>query len=170
MANSSPVSRLPSEFDDFLFAPIGEDTNGMLLSVLSVLARSDVDPWEEAATLAGSPEKFATARLAALIAALPGRPSVSAGCSTIAARLVALLPRRATSSDARLPKAQPGSAVAQHSWVVMCVVLMALALGAQWVTANNQPSATGNSTGVPAAPTAASVVPPEQPIMRTLPP
>jgi hypothetical protein len=35
MARSASVSALGSEFDDFLFAPIGEDRNGMLLSVLS---------------------------------------------------------------------------------------------------------------------------------------
>jgi hypothetical protein len=70
----SPVSRLSSEFDDFLYAPIGEDTNGMLLSVLSALARADLDPWQEAARLAGLPEKYATARLAELIAALPAGP------------------------------------------------------------------------------------------------
>ena len=37
-----------SEFDSFLCAPIGEERNGMLLSVLSALARLDVDPWQEA--------------------------------------------------------------------------------------------------------------------------
>jgi hypothetical protein len=37
-----------SEYDDFLFASMGEDRNGLPLSVLSALARLDVDPWEEA--------------------------------------------------------------------------------------------------------------------------
>jgi hypothetical protein len=41
-----------SDFDAFLFAPVGEERNGMLLSVLSALARLDVDPWQEAARLA----------------------------------------------------------------------------------------------------------------------
>ncbi len=43
---------LGSEFDNFLFAPIGVDKNGMVLSVVSALARLDVDPWEEAEELA----------------------------------------------------------------------------------------------------------------------
>ena len=49
---TAPMSVPGSEFNDFLFAPIGEDKNGMLVSVLSGLARSDVDPWQEAAKLA----------------------------------------------------------------------------------------------------------------------
>jgi hypothetical protein len=35
---------LGAQFNDFLFAPIDEDANGSLLSVLSALARLDVDP------------------------------------------------------------------------------------------------------------------------------
>jgi hypothetical protein len=52
---NSPVLLPGSEFNDFLFAPIGEDRNGMLVSVLSGLARSDVDPWQEATRLAELP-------------------------------------------------------------------------------------------------------------------
>src|SRR5271165_6143089 len=93
MTYSASVSRLESEFDDFLFAPIGEDRNGILLSVLSALARMDVDPWQEAAKLAGLPGAIATQRLASLIAALPDGASAHRDAGTIAARLVALLPR-----------------------------------------------------------------------------
>ena len=35
---------LGSGFDAFLFAVIGEDRNGMALSVVSMLARMDLDP------------------------------------------------------------------------------------------------------------------------------
>jgi len=49
------MAALGAEFDDFLFAIIGDDRNGMQLSVVSVLARMDLDPWHEAATLAASP-------------------------------------------------------------------------------------------------------------------
>jgi hypothetical protein len=37
------ASLLGPEFDDFLFATIGEQGNGMLLSVASALARLDAD-------------------------------------------------------------------------------------------------------------------------------
>jgi hypothetical protein len=55
------MSPLGSEFDDFLYASIGEDSNGVLLSVLSALARLDVDPWEEAAKSTPSIPELAVA-------------------------------------------------------------------------------------------------------------
>lgn len=64
----------------------------MLLSVLSALARLDIDPWQEAARLAGLPGRTATQRLASLIEALPEDPSAHPDPTTIAARLIALLP------------------------------------------------------------------------------
>jgi len=161
------AARLSSEFDTFLFAPIGEDANGMLLSVLSALARSDLDPWDEAARLAGLPEKYATARLTALIEGLRDKPSVDSGYATIAARLIALLPRR-TISNVALPSTQRVIGAAPNSWAVASMVLMALALGAQWVTANNQAHPTADSAaniqalataGSAAAPAAMEVAP-----------
>jgi len=91
MTHSAPDSFLGSEFDDFLFAPIGEDRNGMLLSVLSMLVRLDVDPWQEAAKLARLSTETATQRLASLIGALPDPLSVHPGLGA-APRLIALLP------------------------------------------------------------------------------
>ena len=76
MTRSIMASQLGSEFDDFLFASIGDDGNGMLLSVLSALARLDVDPRQEAADLAQLPVATALERLTSLIAALPDAPSV----------------------------------------------------------------------------------------------
>ena len=52
MTSSPSVSYLTSQFDDFLFARINEDSESTPLSVLSVPARLGVDPWEEAAKLA----------------------------------------------------------------------------------------------------------------------
>ena len=76
MKRTGSVCPLGSEFDGFLLAPIGDDNNGMLLSVLSALARLDVDPWEEAAALARLPGDVATKKLASLNAALPaGQPA-----------------------------------------------------------------------------------------------
>jgi len=94
MRRSASASILAPEFDDFLFASIGEERNGMRLSVVSALARLDVDPWQEAANLARLPGTTATHRLASLIAALPDRPSTHLAPGTIAACLIARLPRR----------------------------------------------------------------------------
>ena len=71
MKNSATIMSARSEFDAFLFAHIGEEKNGMLLSVLSALARLDLDPWREAAELARTPQQTARQRLTSLIEALP---------------------------------------------------------------------------------------------------
>ena len=64
-----------SQLDDFLFAPIGCEKNGMTLTVLSALARLDIDPWREAASLAQMPRESAAFRMSSLIAELPEKPS-----------------------------------------------------------------------------------------------
>ena len=71
MTSAVSVFGHKSEFDSFLFAPVGEEKNGMLLSVLSALARLDVDPWQEAATLTKMPAQDATLRLTSLLSSLP---------------------------------------------------------------------------------------------------
>jgi len=81
---------LGPQFDLFLSAEIGVDPNGKEISVLSAFARTDLDPWREAASLALMPRDAATARLAAFISALP---NARAPAQTIAGELIALLPR-----------------------------------------------------------------------------
>ncbi len=76
----SLAAPLAPEFEPFLFAAIGAERNGSPLSVLSALARSDVDPWQEAARLTALPEAAATRSLLALLAARPH----SAGADTVA--------------------------------------------------------------------------------------
>jgi len=84
------------EFDEFLGASIGEDRNGTGLSVLSALARLDVDPWQEATSLARMPSAAAVVRLTELIEALPHAPASAIPSSMSAADLVALLPKGKT--------------------------------------------------------------------------
>ena len=84
-----------SVFDKFLFASIGDERNGTPLSVLSFLARQDLDPWLEAEKLAALPEESATRALASMFAALRDWPTAGPDTRTIAARLVTLLPHRA---------------------------------------------------------------------------
>ena len=55
MTSSSSATYLTRQFDDFLFARIDEGSDSTPLSVLSMLARLDMDPWEEAAKLARLP-------------------------------------------------------------------------------------------------------------------
>jgi len=159
MANSVSVSVLRSEFDDFLFAPIGEDRNDMTLSVLSALARLDIDPWQEADKLAQLPEGTATQRLASLIAALPDWPSMHLDPGTIAARLIALLPRRARSNIPSHKMLLGGGAVtnprAVMYLILISVIVAIFMMGAQWVAASCQPPAQDNAQ----APASSAVFP-----------
>jgi hypothetical protein len=86
-------ARLGSEFESFLYAPIGQDNNGMPLSVLSALARQDVDPWDEAARLAQLPEEKAVTQLVSLLGAFPHAPLACPDPASTATRLITLLPR-----------------------------------------------------------------------------
>ncbi len=87
-------SLLKSEFNDFLFATIGEENNDTPLTVLSALARTGIDPWEESARLAQSPTETATLRLASIISGLPNGRWAPSDAGMIAARLIALLPAK----------------------------------------------------------------------------
>jgi hypothetical protein len=92
---AAPFGRRTTDLDPFLFAPIGEERNGMLLSVLSALARLDMDPWQEAASLMVMPTQDATARLTCLLSSSPSCTANPPGPRTIAG-LIALLPQAPT--------------------------------------------------------------------------
>jgi hypothetical protein len=91
---------LPSTYDEFLYAPVGESSNGALLTVLSVLARQNVDPWEAAADLSRLPNDTAARRLTSLITASPSRSS-TVDQAAMAHRLIALLPSRTAPADSK---------------------------------------------------------------------
>lgn len=91
---------LNSEFNDFLFAPIGEEENEMSLSVISALARLGIDPRQEAARLTRLPRELATRSLAATIDELPSGRWAPSDSREIAARLVQLLP---SPNNSRIP-------------------------------------------------------------------
>ncbi len=138
----------------------------MPLSVLSALTRLDIDPWREASELARLPPENATQRLASSIAALPDAWSARLDFRTIAARLVALLPRQAASeipthmtSPGTAPNAgvEPSDVTKLHAGVFMYIVLVVFMLGAQWIAANHETPGRTDKTQAHAAP---SVSPP----------
>lgn len=153
-------------------APIGEDNNnnGMQLSVLSALARQDVDPWEEAAQLAGLPTEAATQRLTFMIAALPHGPSTSRSSpGTIAARLIALLPRRA-GTDIRSRLASIGTDPVMQSWrvryVIFSVIFMVFLLMVQWLIPNHVTATQSDKPSTPIVSAASSQAPPRSSAQR----
>jgi hypothetical protein len=89
---STALHPLGLDFDGFLYAPVGDDRHGGLLSVISALARVGVDPWDEAASLARLPAQSAVLRLSALLAKLPEGTGKPADPVPVAAHLVTLLP------------------------------------------------------------------------------
>jgi hypothetical protein len=93
ITRSTAAPALSSEFDKFLYAPVGEVNDDMPFSVLSALARQNVDPWEEAAELARLSTESAIVRLTSAICSATGGPSTRSDATANAARLVALLPR-----------------------------------------------------------------------------
>ncbi len=65
----------------------------MRVSVLSALARMNVDPWEEAGRLAAMPKAIAEKTLLLALDRVSGRSWKSPEAAAIAARLVRLLPQ-----------------------------------------------------------------------------
>jgi hypothetical protein len=102
---------LPVALNDFLFTPIANEANGMHLTMLSALARSGVDPWQEAAGLRTLSREDATARLVSMLARVPNGPSPGDDTMTLAARLVGLL--HATPKPAG-PKSSASTGAAGH--------------------------------------------------------
>ena len=83
----------------FLGAPVGEDRTGTSVSVLSMLARLNVDPWIEASALAKMQETPARQRLEALLARFEDVPTLLSDQGRVASGLLAFLPSRAKSSE-----------------------------------------------------------------------
>jgi hypothetical protein len=151
------------EFNEFLFAPIGADASGTPVTVVSALARLDLDPWAEAANLTRLPGAIATQKLAELISRFPEIPSVRVDPSKIAARLTALLPGRSRSETKAPPipvrNLHPSAKALMAPRFILSILFIAIAIlfGTQMVMAQFHPAKTQNSTQ-----TTASTVTPER--------
>lgn len=135
----------------------------MLLTVLSTLARLNVDPWQEAANLTGMSKDMATRRLASMIATLPDEPAARREPGKIAARLIALLPNKASPAAAVASGAAPGDVTARKSGVVAFLIFMGFAMVFQFVMASHQPPAPTDTARAPASGTVAPKEPPPIP-------
>jgi len=156
----SPISSfgLGSEFDGFLFASIGEDRNGLSVSVVSLLGRMDLDPWHEAARLAALPADAAAETLTALIGRLPGPPLQQPHPGDIATRLVGLLPRRPKPDPRPLRTSLFAGMTKRGRWnVIFLAIYLSVVLATQVFVARLEP------TRGPAAAAPASVKTTSQP-------
>ena len=111
MDHRARFSTLSASYDDFLFAPVWEDANGMRVSVLSALARMNVDPWEEATRLAAMPKAIAEKTLLSILDLVSGGIWKSTEAAAISARLVRLLPQPGQAA-AETANAATGTAIA----------------------------------------------------------
>ena len=153
------TATLRTDFDAFLFAPIGDDTNGMPLTLLSVLARLGIDPWEEAADLAQLPLEPALQRLTSRLEAAPNsRPASPADTVNIATRLIALLhraPPRKESAPAPLPTLPtlPTMKLAAQSrgvrLAIYCLIGVLCIFVGQWLMSDRLAPAPMDTTVVP---------------------
>ncbi len=118
-----------SEYNEFLFAAVGEEKAGIQLTVLTALTRLGFDPWQEAARLSNLPRETAARVFAVTIAMLPEGDWKASESEAIAARLVSWLPGRAAPA---IPSPAIGRAGSNKSrsgppaWLVWSVLFVAL--------------------------------------------
>src|ERR1700744_1667271 len=92
MSRSDVFALEKSGLNTFLFAEAGTETNGSLLTGLSVLARLGRDPWEEAARWADLPKATIVDRLPQCITQRPLAEQALRDANRTALRLIQLLP------------------------------------------------------------------------------
>jgi hypothetical protein len=153
MSADKTKAPLGSDFNPFLFAAMGEESDNSRLSVVSALARLDLDPWVEAASLAGLSREAATVRLTNLIQALPAYAHAREGAAAAARRLVPLLPRSESRPSPTLPPGRrdwpqwlPQTRALLFAALILAALLLSVALF-RW-----PPSAHGGAPVAPVAP------------------
>ena len=134
------LSRINSQFDRFLFAPLHE--NGETpLSVLSALARQDIDAWQEAARLAQLPKDHAVNSLASTIWKSNSERWSASEASVVAARLIELLPSH-NDHDSSISTENNGGKLMM--WLVYGIIFGSVAISGsitqQAVKSSNQPN------------------------------
>ncbi len=168
MEHRSRFSTLNASYNDFLFATVCDEANGMRLSVLSALARMNVDPWEEATRLAAMPKAIAERTLVSILGSIldlaSGRNGNSPDAAATAARLVRLLPgpdkvatETATNAPAGIVKATAQMKTYWWVWVGFALAMSFMTPHHQATTAS--PGIDSSDIGAPATarPGAASV-------------
>lgn len=119
------LSRTDCQFDRFLFAPLRE--NGETpLSVLSTLARQDLDAWQEAARLAQLPKDHAVNSLASTIWKSDSERWSPSEASIAAARLVELLPSHNARRNSSIATEDSSSKLMM--WLVYSIIFGSVAI------------------------------------------
>jgi hypothetical protein len=127
---------LRPDLDKFLFAAVGDKTDGIQLSMISALTRLGLDPRQEAHRLSSLSSREAVEQLARLIAEIPGIFRPLGEARKIADGLVGLLPKH-DDSRASAPQVQirprysrPTLPQPSQFWVACFVVAAAVLVSA----------------------------------------
>jgi hypothetical protein len=162
MTHARSASSLGLQFNAFLFASIDEGASEAPLSVVSVLARLDLDPWQEAAELTQLPTETAVQRLAALLAKLPGGVPAHSDSQTIAQRLIALLPGHAgPASGSSRPGDGSGAPVPIDLTLIITLFILMSVFGmiTSGLTGHTSPAPAKAAVAVAAAPASGAAMP-----------
>jgi hypothetical protein len=146
------TSKLSAEFDGFLFATICDEGGEGRLSVISALARLDLDPWAEAAGLARMPEAGAARRLTSLLAGVGDARPLQPDRAAIAARLVALLPTSPATKVTSRQRAADRFATPQARFIQLMSLVFLASMAASVLIGNLAPRSSAHATSpTPAA-------------------
>ena len=148
--NRRADTSLTSRYDEFLFAPVCEEANGMRLSVLSALTRMNLDPWNEASLLAAMPSAMAERTLVSTLGLAAGGSRDPLEAESIAARLIRLLPQpqRRGATTGTTGTAGIGRQRVSHSMMLLAVAIaLAISLPSPQTGAKTDPSASPSTTG-----------------------
>ena len=135
ISGSGDRTDAPAPLEAFLSAGLGEEPNGMTLSVVSALARLDLDPYREAARLAALPRRDAATSLARLVARLHlTGPSVDKARIT---SLIQLLPKPRTESHG--PNVRSRGPTRLRRAQIGLIIVLAAAVAYLYTTAPSSP-------------------------------
>ena len=127
MADPNVLNPHPPEFDRFLYASVGEDGNGYVVTVLSTLARLGLDPWNETAELVALGRAAARSRLGKLLARFPDVPTLTSDHGRVARDLSELLPEgRASGSLKQAASTVTGDRPVTSGaiWAVLAIIFV----------------------------------------------
>jgi hypothetical protein len=135
MSGSSVLNPHPPELEPFLYAYVGEDARGSSVTVLSTLARLNLDPWAEAADLAALDRETAATRFGTLLSRFRDVPALEQTHGPVGRELVGLLPdrvARAAGSDQASGDGGPLTPGVVLGIVAALVVLVQMILAGAW--------------------------------------
>jgi len=131
---------LRPDLDNFLFAAVGAEGDGIPLTMVSAIARLGLDPWDEAGRLSSLSKREAVEQLARLLAELPGASWPLTEAREIAGGLIERLPQH-HDGERSAPPAQVAQIRRRHRypiiplpsqsrlWVICLALAAAVAVG-----------------------------------------